>query len=624
MYQAVKIGLKNSRPEVISERNQPEAVLAQDYRLSPVAQVVLDRNGCIRRCNVAAAILLKGETSQLIGIPFIAFVDKTDCRLFLDHVSQATSRSQKVATKLTLSGTTRAVRPVELQSTSGLDPLTGLTFCRTAIVQTSSKEPLTDGLRSHQYHYQGWFDLFPDAAFLGLGGRIISANPAALKLLGARNTDEIEGHEIMEIMHPDSYGSFKRRMARLPEGKAETTGAEEKLVRLDSQEIVVNVVLKSVDFGGIFATLIVARDGSKEREMEENLVRAKDLSSQILANNSIATAVLSVETGRFTEINEIFCRLAARPPDGVIGKSLSAIQLTTQIDTPTEFLNLASQTESVEYEARLVRPDGSALDVLVSAKPILSGDERSILLMIQDLTDLRRLRKDVVAISEEEQRRFSRDLHDSHCQDLTAIAFFAETIAAGLMSRDEEAAKQIRTLVDMVQKSVENVHALAVGLDSQHIQETGLIIALEELVSRVGRRFGLSCTADIDRKLGDHTAAQAVHLYRIAQEALSNAARHGHAQSIKLEFHLDGNIGILRITDDGVGFSVGKGPNGLGLRTMEYRASVIKGTLKIDSQPGAGTVVVCSFPITVGGLGEEMGCISWRELRSDPAAAHVR
>jgi len=168
------------------------------------------------------------------------------------------------------------------------------------------------------------------------------------------------------------------------------------------------------------------------------------------------------------------------------------------------------------------------------------------------------------------------------------------------------------------------VHALAVGLDSQHIQETGLIIALEELVSRVGRRFGLSCTADIDRKLGDHTAAQAVHLYRIAQEALSNAARHGHAQSIKLEFHLDGNIGILRITDDGVGFSVGKGPNGLGLRTMEYRASVIKGTLKIDSQPGAGTVVVCSFPITVGGLGEEMGCISWRELRSDPAAAHVR
>ncbi|MBV8275719.1 MAG: PAS domain S-box protein [Verrucomicrobia bacterium] len=595
MDQAVKIGLKNPRPKTIPENRQPEAVLAADYRLSPVAQVVLDRNGCIRRCNLAAAILLKGETSQLIGIPFVAFVDKVDCRLFLDHVSQATSRPQRIVSRLVLSRTTRAVGPIELQTTSSVDPLTGLTFCRTAIVQASFEKPLTDGLRSRQYGYQGWFDLFADAAFLGIGDRIISANPSALKLLGARKADEIEGHEIMEIIHPESYRSFKKRTARLPEGKAEATGAEEKLVRLDGQEIVVDVVLKSVDFGGVFATLVVARDGSKEREMEENLVRAKALSSQILANNSIATAVLSCETGRFTETNEIFCRLVGRPPESIIGQPLSAIQLTGEGDAG--FLNLTSQTDSREYEVNLVRPDGSALNVLVTAKPTLAGDERSILLMIQDLTDLRRLRKDIVAISEEEQRRFSRDLHDSHCQDLTAIAFFAETIAAGLASHDKEAAKQIRMLVDMVQRSAENVHALAAGLDSQQIQEAGLTIALEKLVSRVGRRFGLTCTAAIDRNLEDRTAAQALHLYRIAQEAMSNAARHGRPHFIKLEFQLDVDTGTLRITDDGVGFTREKTPNGLGLRTMEYRASLIRGSLKIESKPGSGTVVTCSFPL---------------------------
>jgi two-component system, LuxR family, sensor kinase FixL len=600
MYQAVKIGQKYPRPTAVPERNQPEATFAADYKLSPVAQLVLDRNGCIRRCNVAATVLLKGESFQLIGIPFIAFVDKADCRVFLDHVSQATNRSQKIITKLVLSGATRAVRPVELQSTSGLDPLTGETFCRMAIVQTSAERPRTDGLQSLQHGSQGWFDLFPDAAFLGIGGRIISANPSALKLLGAKNGSEVEGLDILQIIHPDSRRSFQKRTERLPEGKAEMTGAEEKLVRLDGQEIAVIVVLKSVDFGGVFATLIVARDESKERKMEENLVRAKDLSSQILANNSIATAVLSAATGRFTETNEIFCRLVARPQENLIGQPLSAIQLTGQVDSPSEFLSLTAQTDSVEYEARVVRPDGSALDVVASAKPILSGDEHSVLLMIQDLTDLRRLRKDVVAISEEEQRRFSRDLHDSHCQDLTAIAFFAETIAAGLVSRDEEAAKQIRTLVDMVQKSVENVHALAVGLDSAQIQEAGLTLALEELASRVGRRFGLNCTADIDRELGDFPAADAVHLYRIAQEAMSNAARHGRAHSIKLELHLSGGGGILQIADDGAGFIREKTPNGLGLRTMEYRASVIKGTIKIDSKLGSGTVVVCSFPISVG------------------------
>jgi PAS domain S-box-containing protein len=301
MYQAGKIGLKIPRPEVIPESDQSDRVLAADYRLSPVAQVALDQNGCIRRSNVAATILLKAQPSQLIGIPFIAFVDKGDCRLFLDHLSQAASRSQKIITKLMLSSTTRAVRPVELQSTSGLDPVTSRIFCRTAIVHFSSEKPPTDGLQSRQYGYQGWFELFPDAALLEIGGRFISANPGALRLLGAKNPDEIEGHEILEIIHPNSFHSFKERTARLPEGKAEATGAEEKLVRLDGQEIVVNVVLKSVDFGGVFATLVVARDLSKEREMQENLVRAEDLSGQILANNSIATAVLSAETGHFTE-----------------------------------------------------------------------------------------------------------------------------------------------------------------------------------------------------------------------------------------------------------------------------------------------------------------------------------
>jgi signal transduction histidine kinase len=218
--------------------------------------------------------------------------------------------------------------------------------------------------------------------------------------------------------------------------------------------------------------------------------------------------------------------------------------------------------------------------------------------MIQDLTDLRRLRKDVIAISEEEQRRFSRDLHDSHCQDLTAIAFFAETIAAGLESRDEDAAKQIRMVVDMVQKSAENVHALAVGLDSQHIQESGLGAALGNLASRTNRRFGLVCTAE----LGDFRECnftQAIHLYRLAQEAVSNAARHSQAQTVRVRFQRNGETGVLQIHDDGIGFSTDHNSTGLGLRTMQYRASIIKGTLEIDSKPGAGTIVTCSFPISV-------------------------
>jgi signal transduction histidine kinase len=218
--------------------------------------------------------------------------------------------------------------------------------------------------------------------------------------------------------------------------------------------------------------------------------------------------------------------------------------------------------------------------------------------MIQDLTDLRRLRNDVVSISEAEQRRFGRDLHDSHCQDLTAIAFFAETIAAGLSKRDSELATQLRMLVDMVQKSVENVHALAVGLDAENIQYSGLGSAIQELAARISRRFGLICKTNVDPALETRSSISAIHLYRIAQEAVSNAAKHGHARTVTLELRLDGNTGVLKVTDDGIGFVTEEKFAGLGLRTMQYRASVMEGKLRIDSRPGSGTTVSCSFPIS--------------------------
>ena len=117
MQDAGQIRLKSLRPQLpLQQRDELDAALAADYRLSPVAQVTLDRNGCIRSINVSAAVLLKGSPSQLTGVPFIAFVDKAHCRLFLDHVAQATDRTKKIRTRLALSRATRAIGPVELLS----------------------------------------------------------------------------------------------------------------------------------------------------------------------------------------------------------------------------------------------------------------------------------------------------------------------------------------------------------------------------------------------------------------------------------------------------------------------------------------------------------------------------
>jgi PAS domain S-box-containing protein len=600
MYEAGKSGTEIRRPELIPARQEQSdaAELANDYKFSPVCQLTLDRNGCIRRLNLAACVLLKGEPAQLINVPFIAFVGKAYCRLFLDHMAAAINANREVCTRLALSELTNAVGPVELRSKASLDPTSGQLLCRTAIVSLSPRRhrAATDFL-SHQNGYEEWFQLFSDAAILEIEGKIISANAGALDILGAKSVDEVQGKKIWEILHSDSHESFADRISSLPEGKSESSGVEVKFIRSDGEEIIANVILRSVNFDGVFAILIVARDIVREREMKEGLARANDFAMQILANNSIATAILSLKTERFIAANEIFCRLTAIPDEKIVGQPISVIGLSTG-EQGDFFRWCVSGTDNREWDSRLNRPDGSVLDILVSAKRIPCRDESCLLLMIQDLTDLRRLRNDVVSISEAEQRRFGRDLHDSHCQDLTAIAFFAETIAAGLSPRDEEAVRQLRMLVDMVQKSVENVHALAAGLDSEHIQDSGLGFALQELADSISRRFGLICEARIDPALENGSFISAIHIYRIAQEAVSNAAKHGHARTVTLELRLDGDTGLLQVTDDGTGFVAEEKSTGLGLRTMQYRASIMEGKLRIDSRPGSGTTVSCSFPIS--------------------------
>ena len=495
MYPAGKFGFPNQEPH--GSPPPGDAMTenwAADYRFSPVAQVTLDRNGCIRRLNITASILLKGDPTELVNVPFVSFVDKLDYHHFFDHFADAFSGHKKAFSWLTLSNATRATGPVALQSVSCL--IAGDRFCRTAIIR----------------------------------------------------------------LPPFAQGNGRNPM------------------------------------------LVTAQDLlTREQTTEQDSAEPKSLWRQILANNSIASALISLETERLIEVNPIFCRLTGHLEKELLGQPLSTIALSrSNGEQPGDLFDSLLCRESKEFEARINRPDGSKSEVLISAKRIGSQQERSLLIMMQDLTDLRRLRQDVVSISEAERRRFGRDLHDSYCQDLTAIAFFAESIASGLASRDGDAASQVRMLVAMVQKTAENVRALATELASQRLEESGLTTALKELTRQVSLQYGLPVTANLDPKLDERRViAQGINVYRIAQEALSNAARHSHAQRITLGLRVDGHTGVLEVQDDGIGFLTNERPAGLGLRSMQYRASTIRAILQVDSNPGSGTRVTCRFPLVL-------------------------
>ncbi len=159
-------------------------------------------------------------------------------------------------------------------------------------------------------------------------------------------------------------------------------------------------------------------------------------------------------------------------------------------------------------------------------------------------------------------------------------------------------AAQVLEIAKMLKETIDRVSRLSSGLFPVKIERYGLAWALEELAVETARRWGVRSTFAMPRPIEIRDENVSMHLYRIAQEACSNAARHGHAMEIAVELTATNGKVTLTIRDDGRGIPRKPKGGGLGLLSMGYRASLIGGTLDIDKAARRGTVVACSFPAT--------------------------
>jgi signal transduction histidine kinase len=206
----------------------------------------------------------------------------------------------------------------------------------------------------------------------------------------------------------------------------------------------------------------------------------------------------------------------------------------------------------------------------------------------------RRLEREIVDISDDEQRRIGQDLHDGLCQYLAALTCSATSLRDDLrkLNRLEEA-KTAGELAARLQEAVVQTRDLSRELVPAHVGQVGLVIALESLAQSVTRLHGITCdfyADDMGSNCDEHTA---MHLYRIAQEAINNATKHGKAQRISISLRTEGNMVTLQIEDDGVGIS-GSKSDGMGLAIMRYRARLNGGELSIEQPAGGGTVISCT------------------------------
>lgn len=196
---------------------------------------------------------------------------------------------------------------------------------------------------------------------------------------------------------------------------------------------------------------------------------------------------------------------------------------------------------------------------------------------------------EILEISQAEQRRFGSQLHDGLCQQLTAILMFAKTLSRKMEKEKKLELDELKRISDMLMNAVDQARDTARGLYPGELEGASLMHSLEELVTHA---FGVSCVFDCPNEILINDNNIATHIYRIAQEAISNAVRHGKAQNVIVSFTEDKKNISLVIKDDGIGMKENfTRARGIGLKIMKYRAHLINATFHIKPNLPRGVLL---------------------------------
>lgn len=261
---------------------------------------------------------------------------------------------------------------------------------------------------------------------------------------------------------------------------------------------------------------------------------------------------------------------------------------------------LRKNVRSGQFESCWRKRDGNVVAISWTLTALFDDAAEMQLIIATgiDVTENKRLESAVIEISGREQRRIGQDLHDGLGQHLTGIAFLAKVQEQKLAEISLPEATAAAKIVDLVNEAIYKTRELARGLVPVLSGPQGLISALQEWAGEVEDIFRIGCRLECDDPVSIHDDNAANHLFRIAQEAVHNAIRHGKAKNIVMGLRAADEEGVLTIRDDGSGINLEElSSSGMGLRIMDYRARMTGGRLSVERAGERGTLVACLFPL---------------------------
>jgi PAS domain S-box-containing protein len=345
----------------------------------------------------------------------------------------------------------------------------------------------------------------------------------------------------------------------------------------------------------------VGFDITELKEAERALEEERNVVSAILDTVGALVVVLDRQ-GRIVRFNRACEQTTGYAFEEVNGKRVREVFLVPE--EAGRFAAILDQLRNGglpgDYESHWLTKSGERRLISWSGTVLADSDGNVTHIIASgiDVTERKRLEKAVLEISTREQRRIGQDLHDGLGQQLTGIAFMGKVLEDRLREASLNEASEAAKIVRLVNDSIKMTRELARGLLPVVAEARGLMSALDRWAGEVSDLFHVACRFECGIPVLIHDGTLAEHLYHLAQEAVNNAVKHGRPRNVRIGLTSSNGYGALSIEDDGIGFETTAGAHsGLGLRIMQYRAKIIGGSLEVESHPGIGTMVTCTFPM---------------------------
>ncbi len=336
-----------------------------------------------------------------------------------------------------------------------------------------------------------------------------------------------------------------------------------------------------------------------ERKVAEEALRSSEEKfSKAFKSSPNGLCLISINDMRIMEVNESLMRLTGHSSHQVVGKKATEIGVFTDQEDVKGFVKVLQKNGRVQTrEIEFYTKDGSVRMGLISSELFELGGEPVMLAIIEDVTESRRMEREIMEIADSERKRIGQDLHDDLGPHLIGIEVLSKVLHRKLVSGKVDEAPYAERIRNLIQEGIEKTRIFARGLCPVQLEADGLTTSLQDMAQKTEELFGVTCRLKCPKSTLVYDNTVATHLYYITQEAINNAVRHGQATKIDIELISDDSRFNLRISDNGTGICAPKHNKGMGLRTMDYRARVIGAFLRVESRAMGGTVVTCSPPV---------------------------